>query len=209
MIGRGAAAALRRMRRVMIVLEGFAARAGQLGERAAAMAAGDLADEGLGTELAGRLHRAGIAWRAPSASPKLARAAGPAYQRRMDPAVLALLAVQAAAAATAAPAAPSAAPVAPPAPPTDWPFRFSRDDYPAAAMRNEEQGTVRYRVEIGADGRVARCTITGSSGSAQLDSATCRTVTRWARFAPARDGEGNAVADSREGEVTWRIAGDD
>lgn len=92
-----------------------------------------------------------------------------------------------------------------PQPPAEWPFRFNDDDYPAAAMRGNEQGTTRYRIAIDPDGRVARCTITGSSGSAPLDTATCRIVTRRARFAPAHDSAGNAVPDAREGEVTWRM----
>jgi hypothetical protein len=51
------ALALGRMRRVMIILDLLAAGAGELGEGAAALAAGHLGDEGLRTELAGRLHR--------------------------------------------------------------------------------------------------------------------------------------------------------
>lgn len=105
----------------------------------------------------------------------------------------------------------TATPAVPPStgsqPPTEWPFRFQDDDYPAGAMRGDEQGTTRYRVEIGTDGRVARCSITGSSGSASLDTTTCRIVARRARFTPARDSAGNAVPDARDGEVTWRMEG--
>jgi protein TonB len=129
----------------------------------------------------------------------------------MAPALLlaAFLAAQSGAVPTATPAVPAPA-ITPPAPvPTDWPFRFAPDDYPAAALRNHEQGTTRYRVEIGAEGRVTNCAITGSSGSALLDQTTCRIVSRWARFAPARDSAGNLVTDSREAEVSWRIGGDD
>ena len=128
----------------------------------------------------------------------------------MSPALLlaALLAPQAAEPA-ATPAAPPPAPAAAPAPQTEWPFRFTDDDYPARALRNYEQGTTRYRVEIGADGRVSGCRITGSSGSAALDSSTCQTVTRRARFTPARDSDGNPVPDTRDGEVTWLLSGDD
>jgi periplasmic protein TonB len=102
---------------------------------------------------------------------------------------------------------PAATPQLPPAPPTDWPplSLFSPDDYPAAAMRGDEEGTTRYRIEIGRDGRVARCAITGSSGSSALDSATCRIVTRRTRFTPARDSRGRPVPDVRDGEITWRM----
>lgn len=101
--------------------------------------------------------------------------------------------------------------VPPPAPQTDWPplALFSPDDYPAAAMRGDDEGPVRYRLEIGPDGRVSTCAITASSGSTALDSATCRILRARARFRPARDGAGNPVPDAREGEVTWRMEGED
>jgi protein TonB len=105
-------------------------------------------------------------------------------------------------------AAPPATPpaLATPRPPTDWPFRdFTDDDYPARALRGEEQGRVAYRLEIGADGRVGACTIRRSSGSAALDERTCQLVQRRARFTPARDDRGNAVPDAREGEVLWQL----
>ena len=120
--------------------------------------------------------------------------------------LVATLAAQGSGPRAARPTAPPPA-ATPPAPPSDWPpfSRFSDDDYPAAAMRGDEQGTTRYRIQIGADGRVSRCTITGSSGSNALDQTTCRIVRARTRFAPARDSRGRPVTDTREGEVTWRM----
>jgi protein TonB len=110
------------------------------------------------------------------------------------------LAVQAAAARS-----PPPTPAAPPRP-TDWPFNlFTGDDYPARAMRGGEEGRVGYHLDISPGGRVTSCTIRRSSGSAALDENTCRIVSRRARFTPARDTEGNAVPDTRDGEVTWRL----
>ena len=110
----------------------------------------------------------------------------------------ALLAAQAAPAAPPAEAAPR---------PTPWPpvLMFSDDDYPAHALRSGEEGVVRYRLDIGANGRVDGCTIVKSSGSEALDNATCRIVRSRTRFSPARDQAGNAIADTRDGEVTWRL----
>src|ERR1044072_5940983 len=51
---------------------------------------------------------------------------------------------------------------------------FSGDDYPADAMRNEDQGSVSVRLSIGTDGRVSGCSVSSSSGSRSLDNATCR-----------------------------------
>lgn len=98
----------------------------------------------------------------------------------------------------------------PPRPPTDWPFNLvTGEDYPARALRGDEQGVVAYRVEIGADGRVSNCSIRRSSGSDALDARTCEVVRRRARFTPARDSQGNAVPDAREGEMTWRLPSGD
>jgi len=78
-------------------------------------------------------------------------------------------------------------------------------DYPAAALRRHEQGTVGYRIEIDATGAVAACTIVQSSGSASLDSGTCDLFRSRARFTPARDAEGRAVPDYYVGRITWRF----
>jgi protein TonB len=103
-----------------------------------------------------------------------------------------------------APAA-RAAPPGPP-PPTEWPLRrISPQEYPEDAMEAGAQGFVAYRLEIGPDGRVSHCSILQSSGSAALDSGTCRIASDRARFTPARDGEGRPVADTRDGWVTWRL----
>lgn len=81
----------------------------------------------------------------------------------------------------------------------------STDDYPGAALRKEEQGTTRFRVSVGADGRVTGCTVTGSSGFGDLDSATCSLISRRGRFAPATDGEGKPTAGSWSSQVRWEI----
>lgn len=81
-------------------------------------------------------------------------------------------------------------------------------DYPAEALRNNEQGTVGFRLQVGADGRVTNCAITASSGSASLDAATCRLLTGRAQFTPARNMRDEPVADSVSARIVWRIAED-
>jgi len=78
-------------------------------------------------------------------------------------------------------------------------------DYPASALRAGEQGTVRYTLEIGADGRVKGCRVTQSSGSARLDNATCRIMTERGRFTPARDGEGQPAPSEEVQAVAWSL----
>lgn len=80
-------------------------------------------------------------------------------------------------------------------------------DYPAAALREEREGVARFRVTIGGDGRVRNCEITASSGSADLDRATCANISKRARFKPATDGTGAAVSGSYSSAVKWEIPG--
>jgi TonB family protein len=102
----------------------------------------------------------------------------------------------------------------PPAPPpkgrararADLGALISNDDYPAEALRNRVEGTVGFQLLVGADGRVTGCNIIQSSGSAILDSTTCRLISTRARFSPARNQQGRPVADKVVGRIVWRIA---
>ncbi|MBV9929603.1 MAG: energy transducer TonB [Alphaproteobacteria bacterium] len=111
---------------------------------------------------------------------------------------------------------PIADPLPPPPPPPEVKLQPARAkanlgsyvsdaDYPSDAVRREEQGATRFRLAVGPDGRVTGCTVTASSGSAALDSATCRLMKSRARFAPARDSTGNAVADAVTSTIVWRL----
>jgi protein TonB len=56
---------------------------------------------------------------------------------------------------------------------------------------------------VGTNGRVTNCTITSSSGSSSLDSATCRIMKDRARFTPAHDSSGNPTTDSVSSRIRW------
>ena len=79
------------------------------------------------------------------------------------------------------------------------------DDYPSKALREGAEGVAGFRVVVGSDGRVDACEITRSSGNAQLDEATCKNVTRRARFDPATNGDGQKVVGSYSSTVGWQI----
>ena len=79
----------------------------------------------------------------------------------------------------------------------------SDEDYPNSAIRDLEQGTTRFRLGIGPDGRVSECTVIASSGSSSLDSATCRLMKQRARFVPARDSHDKATTDSVTSAIRW------
>ena len=82
---------------------------------------------------------------------------------------------------------------------------FGPDDYPAEARAAGEEGLVGFSVEVAADGRVAGCTVTRPSGSASLDAGTCAILREQARYRPATDGEGRAIAGVDSGRINWRL----
>ena len=95
-------------------------------------------------------------------------------------------------------------------PPAAQPARLrsggiSQDDYPSGALRRGEEGGVTVGFVAGADGRVKDIRVTASSGSAELDEATCRLIERRFRYAPALDSEGEPVPQRVVQTVTWQL----
>jgi len=91
-----------------------------------------------------------------------------------------------------------------PEPITSIPSLFAASDYPAAAIPKRAQGITDYRLSVNAAGGVDKCDIERSSGNAALDAATCRVITRRARFRPALDQAGRPIASTYLGMVHWR-----
>lgn len=81
-------------------------------------------------------------------------------------------------------------------------------DYPTADIRAGHTGTVRFRLAIDANGRVSDCTVTQSSGFPGLDDATCRNVSKRARFDAASDAAGGRTAGTYDGTIRWVIPND-
>lgn len=115
---------------------------------------------------------------------------------------------------------PKAAPPAPAAPPPPPPPVAKRpkpvpkgnpgnwantNDYPARALQQEREGVTRFSVTVGANGRVTGCSITGSSGHADLDQVTCSKITSRGRFDPALDGSGQPTSGTWSSSVRWQI----
>lgn len=76
-------------------------------------------------------------------------------------------------------------------------------DYPAAALREMQQGTTAFKLKIDPQGRVTDCAVTASSGSPALDEATCRLVTQRATFHPALDAKGKPAIGAYQNRVRW------
>jgi protein TonB len=94
---------------------------------------------------------------------------------------------------------------APPRPVSPIGVILNHEDYPAAAIRAEEEGTTQVRLTIGPDGRVANCQLSRSSGSVALDRATCRLLQRRWRFHPAVDRKGRPKTGRFEARISWRL----
>lgn len=63
--------------------------------------------------------------------------------------------------------------------PAEW---ITADDYPADALRRNQEGTVTIRWQVASNGRATDCTIAATSGHASLDRAACRAILRSARY---------------------------
>jgi protein TonB len=78
--------------------------------------------------------------------------------------------------------------------PVPLPGQKPAPEYPRAALRNRESGTVLVRVAVDASGMPSDVTLEKNSGSRDLDRAALDAVRKW-RFQPAQR-DGQAVASS-------------
>jgi protein TonB len=86
--------------------------------------------------------------------------------------------------------------------PSQW---ITTDDYPPSALRANEEGNVTIAWTINTQGRVENCHVTASSGHSDLDEAACRAITRRGRYTPAKDQNGNPIAQTQSRRVVWKI----
>ena len=79
---------------------------------------------------------------------------------------------------------------------------MTNDDYPAAAMREQREGTAGFRLTIDPSGSVVDCEITDSTGHPDLDAETCAVLRRRARFSNAPAESGPRYYENR---TRWQI----
>lgn len=91
---------------------------------------------------------------------------------------------------------------------------ITSDDYPSRALRQELQGTVAYTLTVSVNGRVQSCEMTKNENPTimtsvndvpELNQATCRNITRRARFIPATDAKGRPLLANYSGRVRWAL----
>jgi TonB family protein len=88
--------------------------------------------------------------------------------------------------------------------PLDSPgYWVTPDDYPRMALEDNKQGTVRFSLDVDPTGRPVECHVLQSSGDEELDVTACNLITTRARFTPARDAKGRAVAGRYVNAVKW------
>lgn len=79
-------------------------------------------------------------------------------------------------------------------------------DYPANLREHGAGGRVGILFAVGENGRVSRCSVTRSSGIAELDTLTCRLIRERFVYRPSTDASGHPIADEVEGEHDWIAA---
>lgn len=80
---------------------------------------------------------------------------------------------------------------------------IERRDYPRARNPGEVGGSTTAHFEVGADGRARNCRVVRSSGNAERDSITCRLIEQRFRYAPARNAQGEPIADVAGWRQDW------
>ncbi|MBX7458065.1 energy transducer TonB [Qipengyuania sp. 1NDH17] len=78
-----------------------------------------------------------------------------------------------------------------------------QQEYPSAALRNAEEGTVVMSIGIGTEGRVTSCQIEQTSGSQALDNAACSGMLRHAQYDPARNENGDTIATTMKQSIRY------
>lgn len=80
---------------------------------------------------------------------------------------------------------------------------FSADDYPQRAVMFGERGRARIRIKVTDKGETSDCAVLASTGSPDLDRATCDVIRRKARFSPALDHDGKPIRSVVVTTVYW------
>lgn len=82
-------------------------------------------------------------------------------------------------------------PLKPVGAPADW---LLSSDFPTGALNNVARGLVRFRLDVDAAGKVARCNVLSRPSPDLFADTACRALSRRAKYEPARDAQGRPVA---------------
>ena len=82
-------------------------------------------------------------------------------------------------------------------------------DYPPAAVAERRACTTRFKVTVAPDGIVTGCDIVLTSGSDDLDNATCALIATRALFTPAEDENGKPIFGTYTNSIKWVLPAPD
>ncbi len=85
---------------------------------------------------------------------------------------------------------------------------ISDQDYPADAIRKNQQGVAGVNFDIGVDGHVTACRIAISSGFTALDDTSCALIRERFLFRPALGPKGQPRAETRFQRIRWKLPED-
>lgn len=80
---------------------------------------------------------------------------------------------------------------------------FTPADYPASVHKDGRMGRAHVRLRISEAGAIDECSVVRSSGSAELDTVTCKVFRERAKFEPARDVDGKPTRGLLVTSVRW------
>jgi protein TonB len=83
--------------------------------------------------------------------------------------------------------------------------RIKDSDYPRGAGEAGISGKVAVRFSVETNGHATNCSVTRSSGNAELDEATCRLIETRFRYKPATDAAGRPVRSTIVSNHYWII----
>lgn len=89
-----------------------------------------------------------------------------------------------------------------PATPLPW-FEFR--DYPMKAFEKKAEGVTKFELLIAPDGAIAGCTVSATSGNAELDRTTCFLTRKRVKFHPARGPDGQQAYGVYRGQAIWAL----
>lgn len=78
-------------------------------------------------------------------------------------------------------------------------------DYPPNMVRTFQPGLVEFRLSIDPEGKVTACHVQQSTNPEGFNAAVCKAMMRRARFAPARDRNGEPIASFYQNGVRFHI----
>jgi len=79
------------------------------------------------------------------------------------------------------------------------------DDYPPKMLSKGQQGTVNFRLSVDANGAPSACHIQLSTRPKEFDDAVCKALMKRAKFTPALDANGVAIASFFRNTVNFLI----